>query len=247
MLNIFLGIAHIWQLNYQNPASTGMFGLITLNYYIYIYLIIILIAVSLILKYTLDIFYFKYKIGNCQFNHAQTLEIVWTLIPSIILVFIAIPSFSLLYQMEKFGTPFQTIKIVGHQWYWSYQYADYSKSEFTSYIKATDDLASGDFRLLEVDTPLVLPIKHKIKFVITSNDVIHSWAVPALGIKVDAVPGRLSQYSLSILKEGVYYGQCSEICGVDHGFMPIKVIAVNNYDLTKVLVSYFGIESNINN
>lgn len=239
-MNILLGIGHVGQLNYQNPASTSMYSLMSLNYYIYIYLMLVLLVVSFLLKYMLDIFYFKYDLGECQVNELTVLEIVWTLIPTFILMFIAVPSFALLYQMEKFTLPFQTIKVVGHQWYWSYQYSDYSDSEFTSYIKAASDLEVGDVRLLEVDTPLIIPVKVKVKFIITSYDVIHSWAIPALAIKVDAVPGRLNQYTTSILKEGVYYGQCSEICGVDHGFMPIKIIAVSHYDWSKILATYYN-------
>lgn len=240
---IILDVGHVWQLSYQDPASHSMLNLISLNYYIYIYLMIILITVTFLLKEITTIFYFKNELGECQFNHAGVLEIVWTLLPSVVLIFIAIPSFSLLYQMEKFGLPLQTIKVIGHQWYWSYEYSDYAAIEFTSYCKPFQELSSGDFRLLEVDNPLVLPIKRQIRFIITSSDVIHSWAIPSLAVKVDAVPGRLNQYCFSILKEGTYYGQCSEICGVEHGFMPIKIIAVDYYNFTRVLAYYYKLIS----
>jgi cytochrome c oxidase subunit 2 len=164
-----------------------------------------------------------------KFTHSTTLEIVWTIIPAFILLLVAIPSFALLYSLEELIDPVATIKIIGHQWYWSYEYSDYTTLDggenlnFDSYMVATDDLSSGTFRLLEVDNRVSLPINTHIRLLITSADVLHSWSVPSFGIKVDATPGRLSQAALFIKREGVYYGQCSEICGVNHGFMPIVV------------------------
>ena len=164
-----------------------------------------------------------------KFTHSSILEIVWTLIPAIILVIIAIPSFGLLYSLDELIDPTVTLKIVGHQWYWSYEYSDYASLEggeslnFDSYMIATDDLTKGAFRLLEVDNRVVLPINTHIRLLITAADVLHSWAIPSFGIKVDACPGRLTQTSLFLKREGTYYGQCSEICGVNHGFMPIVV------------------------
>jgi cytochrome c oxidase subunit 2 len=161
------------------------------------------------------------------------LEIVWTIIPALILVLIAVPSFALLYSLDEILDPQITLKIVGHQWYWSYEYSDYLTTQsdegfgFDSYLLSADDLTPGAFRLLEVDNRVVLPVNTHIRLLVSAADVLHSWAVPSFGIKVDACPGRLSQASLFLKREGVFYGQCSEICGINHGFMPIVVKSVS--------------------
>jgi cytochrome c oxidase subunit 2 len=151
---------------------------------------------------------------------------------------IAVPSFALLYSMDEVIDPAITLKVVGHQWYWSYEYSDHKRPSefgateyvgnvsFDSYMVPDEELRVGELRLLEVDNDVVLPIDTHIRVLITSADVLHSWAVPALGVKMDAVPGRLNQVSLFIKRHGAYYGQCSELCGVNHGFMPICVHAV---------------------
>jgi cytochrome c oxidase subunit 2 len=161
------------------------------------------------------------------------LEIVWTIIQALILVLIAVPSFALLYSLDEILDPQITLKIVGHQWYWSYEYSDYLTTQsdegfgFDSYLLSADDLTPGAFRLLEVDNRVVLPVNTHIRLLVSAADVLHSWAVPSFGIKVDACPGRLSQASLFLKREGVFYGQCSEICGINHGFMPIVVKSVS--------------------
>jgi len=176
-------------------------------------------------------------VNSCKITHNYVLEIVWTLIPSIILIFIAIPSFSLLYAMDEVVTPELTLKVIGHQWYWSYELSDAifgdifqnfanNTLSFDSFMIPEDELNLGDFRLLEVDNAVVLPTDTHIRAIVTSEDVLHSWAIPALGVKMDAVPGRLNQVSIFIKRSGVFYGQCSEICGVHHGFMPIVIKAV---------------------
>jgi cytochrome c oxidase subunit 2 len=143
---------------------------------------------------------------------------------------IAISSFALLYSLDEVINPSMTLKVIGHQWYWSYEYSDSSNPKnilnFDSYMKSEEDLTLGNFRLLEVDNRIVLPIKIHIRLLVTAADVLHSWAVPSLGIKVDACPGRLNQVFLFLKREGVFYGQCSEICGINHGFMPIVVQGV---------------------
>jgi len=170
-------------------------------------------------------------------NDRQTLiEIIWTVIPAIILLLMAIPSITFLFKfiepstsfIEKYGC--LTVKIIGHQWYWTYEYIlpsnnTYTTQEFDSYMIPEEMLQPGDLRLLEVDNALHLPVGIPIRLLITSSDVIHSWAVPSLGVKVDAVPGRLNEVYLYIIRKGEFYGQCSELCGVNHGFMPIKIIA----------------------
>ena len=170
--------------------------------------------------------------------HAATLEIIWTIIPALILVLVAVPSFSLLYSIEEIVEPLLTVKIIGHQWYWSYEFVnptEWFKAAgnaeimpstnymFDSYMKPTDELFIGQLRLLEVDNRLYLPINVNIRLLITSGDVLHSWAVPSFGLKIDACPGRLNEVSLYIKRVGLFYGQCSEICGVNHGFMPIAI------------------------
>jgi cytochrome c oxidase subunit 2 len=168
-------------------------------------------------------------------THDYLLEIIWTMIPSVILILIAIPSFSLLYAMDEVVSPSLTLKVIGHQWYWAYEYSDYYLNNileeneglvFDSYMVPEDELELGDLRLLKVDNSVVLPINTHIRVIVTAGDVLHSWALPSLGVKIDAVPGRLNQTSMFIKRKGVFYGQCSEICGVNHGFMPIVIEAL---------------------
>lgn len=156
---------------------------------------------------------------------AQEIEIVWTIIPATILIIIALPSLRILYLIDEVKSPDITIKTVGHQWYWSYEYSDFEGVDFDSYILPTTDLNPGSFRLLEVDNRIVIPTGTATRTLITANDVLHSWAIPSLGVKTDAIPGRLNQISLLITRVGVFYGQCSEICGANHSFIPIVIEA----------------------
>jgi cytochrome c oxidase subunit 2 len=178
----------------------------------------------------------KFLMAGRKLTHESTFEIVWTVVPSIILILLAIPSLKLLYSLDFLiyeYEPVITIKIIGHQWYWSYEYIVFNTVEnlsydllnFDSYMVPEDELSPEGLRLLEVDNPLIVPGNTYIRFLVTSVDVLHSWAVPSLGIKIDAVPGRLNQLFTFIKRPGEFYGQCSEICGVNHGFMPIRVIA----------------------
>jgi cytochrome c oxidase subunit 2 len=166
------------------------------------------------------------------FTYSSLLEIIWTIIPAMILLVISIPSFSLLYSLDEVIDPSITVKIIGHQWYWTYEMSHFNSIDsflkYDSYMMSTDDLTIGSFRLLEVDNRLVLPVNTHIRLLITSADVLHCWAVPSLGVKTDACPGRLNQVSLFIKRVGTFYGQCSEICGVNHGFMPITVRSVKD-------------------
>lgn len=223
----------VWQLGVQDPATPSMEGMLFFHNYLIFFLILIgsfvfWMLFQVLLNYSESV----NKVSN-KFTHSSLLEIIWTIVPAIVLVFIAVPSFSLLYSTEELINPTVTLKVIGHQWYWSYEYSDYAEKangesiEFDSYMVATDDLTKGSFRLLEVDNRVVLPINTHIRVLVTAADVLHSWAVPSFGFKLDACPGRLSQGSLFIKREGVFYGQCSEICGVNHGFMPIVVKAVS--------------------
>jgi len=222
-----------WQLGFQDPATPAVEGMIFFHNYIMLFLIVIgLFTVWMLYKITISFNEETFKKAE-KFTHSSILEIVWTILPAIILLVIAIPSFTLLYSLDELIDPVVTLKVVGHQWYWSYEYSDYATLEggeslnFDSYLINIDDLTFGSFRLLEVDNRVILPVNTHIRLLITAADVLHSWAVPSFGIKVDACPGRLSQASLFLKREGVYYGQCSEICGVNHGFMPIVVKSVS--------------------
>nr|ULQ69113.1 cytochrome c oxidase subunit 2 [Cyperus glomeratus]ULQ69140.1 cytochrome c oxidase subunit 2 [Cyperus michelianus]WQM73817.1 cytochrome c oxidase subunit 2 [Cyperus rotundus]WRH36857.1 cytochrome c oxidase subunit 2 [Cyperus stolonifer] len=237
----FLTIAYCdaaepWQLGFQDPATPIMQGIIDLHHDIFFFLILILVFVLWMLVRALWHFNEKTNPIPQRIVHGTTIEIIWTIFPSIILMFIAIPSFALLYSMDEVVVdPAVTIKAIGHQWYWTYEYSDYNSSDeqsltFDSYMIPEDDLELGQLRLLEVDNRVVVPAQTHLRMIITSADVLHSWAVPSLGVKCDAVPGRLNQTSILIQREGVYYGQCSEICGTNHAFMPIVVEAVSLKD-----------------
>lgn len=175
---------------------------------------------------------------SSRYTHeAQLIETVWTVLPAILLLFLALPSLRLLYLMDEVLNPFITLKTIGHQWYWRYEYTDWYELLFDSYIIPTDDLAPGQFRLLEVDNRAVIPVQAEVRLLVTAADVIHSWTVPALGVKADAIPGRLNQLRLIASRPGVYYGQCSEICGANHSFMPIVVEAVKIEDFWSWLLN----------
>lgn len=220
-----------WQMNFQTPATEIMEKIVDLHHDIMFFLLLIVLFVSWMLIQLISL----YGKNNCEtlrvaFAHHTFLEKVWTYIPTVILVLIAAPSFSLLYSIDALVEPKISIKIIGHQWYWSYETTNMITAKevnFDSYMVAEDELQLGGLRLLEVDNRLTLPIRTNIRLIITAVDVLHSWTVPAFGLKMDAVPGRLNQVSLYINRPGVYYGQCSELCGINHSFMPIVVNAVS--------------------
>ena len=221
-----------WQMGFQDPATPVMQGIIDLHDDICFFLIIILSLVLWMLMRTLYFFHQSKNPVPEKIIHGTSIEIAWTVAPSLILVLIAIPSFALLYSMDEVVDPAITVKVIGHQWYWSYEFSDYTTSDgtsiaFDSYMIPEEELNPGQLRLLEVDNRVVVPANTHIRFIITSADVLHSWAIPSLGIKCDAVPGRLNQVPTFIKREGVFYGQCSELCGANHAFMPIVVEAVS--------------------
>jgi cytochrome c oxidase subunit 2 len=223
-----------WQVSLQDSATPNFEGMHFFHNYILLFLLVVGITVGWLLWKVIILFNESTHKKAIIFTHAAELEIGWTLLPALILLMIAIPSFTLLYSLDDNIDPSLTLKVVGHQWYWSYEFSDFYQLtggkiiNFDSYIVNTEDLTFGAFRLLEVDNRLILPINLPIRLLITSADVLHSWAVPSFGIKIDACPGRLSQGSLFLKREGVFYGQCSEICGINHGFMPIVVKSVNH-------------------
>nr|YP_002791087.1 cytochrome c oxidase subunit II [Onchidella celtica]ACE62817.1 cytochrome c oxidase subunit II [Onchidella celtica] len=161
---------------------------------------------------------------------AQTLETVWTIFPALLLVWLALPSLRLLYLLDEPGDSGIVLKVTGHQWYWSYEIPSIGVESFDSYMVQEPDLMTGDYRLLEVDNRVTVPYNMTVTSIVTSADVLHAWALPSMGVKMDAVPGRLNTMSMFIQKPGVYYGQCSEICGANHSFMPIVVEAVGVED-----------------
>jgi len=167
---------------------------------------------------------------DLQILEAQELELFWTVAPAFILLFIGFPSIRILYLIDEVYNPLVTLKTLAHQWYWSYEYSDFPQKEFDSYIIPLDSLMSNNTRLLEVDNYIVLPFGFQVRNLISSRDVLHSWTIPSIGVKVDAVPGRLNQLNLWFSRPGVYYGQCSEICGSNHRFMPIAVEVINLKD-----------------
>lgn len=167
----------------------------------------------------------------------QEIETIWTILPAIILVFLALPSLRLLYLLDEVNNPVVTLKAIGRQWYWTYEYSDFIDLEFDSYIVQTPDLEPGDFRLLEVDNRTVLPMQTEIRVLITASDVIHSWTVPSMGVKADAIPGRLNQVSFTANRPGIFFGQCSEICGANHSFIPIALEIVDTPTFVKWISS----------
>jgi cytochrome c oxidase subunit 2 len=222
-----------WQIGFQDAASPTFEGMTELHNAIFFYLLVILVGVlwvlgSIVVNFSSSKSSIVYKYAN----HGTLIELVWTITPAFILIAIAFPSFKLLYLMDEVISPSMTVKVVGHQWYWSYEYSDFVNDdgesiEFDSYMIPESDLEDGQLRLLDVDNRVVVPVDTHIRFVVTGADVIHDFAVPALGLKIDACPGRLNQTSVLIQREGVFYGQCSELCGVYHGFMPIAVERVS--------------------
>nr|YP_010890100.1 cytochrome c oxidase subunit II [Craseoa lathetica]WJJ70136.1 cytochrome c oxidase subunit 2 [Craseoa lathetica] len=209
-----------WSLSYQDMVSflgeqLGFFH----DNIMFIVIIITFFVGWLMYSIIKNNLYYKYLI------HGERLEIIWTVLPALILLFIAFPSLHLLYLLDEVIEPIFTIKASGHQWYWSYEFSDIEENtiEFDSFMIPFEELNVGDFRLLEADKTVTIPLNTNIRVVVTGADVIHSFAVPSLGIKVDAVPGRLNQLHFFAKRPGVFYGQCSEICGTDHSFMPIVI------------------------
>lgn len=187
--------------------------------------LIILVIITILVGYLIFILFFN-SYTNRNLLHGQTIEVIWTILPAVVLLFIAFPSLRLLYLLDEINEPSVTLKSIGHQWYWSYEYSDFLNVEFDSYITPTNELPVDGFRLLDVDNRVVLPINSQIRILVTAADVIHSWTIPSLGVKVDGTPGRLNQTNFLINRPGLFYGQCSEICGANHSFIPIVIESV---------------------
>jgi cytochrome c oxidase subunit 2 len=217
-----------WQTNFQDAATPLMERITSFHDLLLIIIILISIFVLLLLVYVMFKFNEKANPNPSRTTHNTMIEVIWTVVPVVILVVIAIPSFKLLYYSDVIPKADMTIKATGNQWYWSYEYPDHGKFSFDANMIETADLKKGQLRLLETDNRVVIPVDTVVRMQLAASDVIHAWAMPAFGIKTDAVPGRLNETWFGpVKKEGVYYGQCSELCGVRHGFMPITVEVVS--------------------
>ncbi|HEU0071496.1 MAG TPA: cytochrome c oxidase subunit II [Alphaproteobacteria bacterium] len=216
-----------WTFGFQDAATPVAKDIHDLHHLLLIIITVITLFVLALLVYVIIRFNAKRNPVPSRTAHNTLIEVLWTVIPVMILVVIAVPSFKLLYFMDRTDKPELTLKVIGHQWYWSYQYQDNGDFTFDSLIVPQDQLKPGQHRLLEVDNQVVLPVNTNIRVLVTSEDVLHAWAVPAFGVKIDTVPGHLNETWMRIERPGTYYGQCSELCGVNHGFMPIAVKAVS--------------------
>lgn len=219
-----------WQMNLQQAASPVMEGIVNFH----TFLLWIIAAISL---FVLTLLVFAMVRFNARANptpskttHNALVEMVWTVVPILILIAIAIPSFRLLYLQRDISEGDLTIKAIGSQWFWSYEYPDHGDVSFDSIMKQDDERQPGEPRLLAVDNPLVVPVNKTVRLIVTANDVIHAWTIPSFGEKIDAIPGRLNQAWFKAEKEGIYYGQCSELCGIGHAYMPIEVRVVAEAD-----------------
>nr|YP_010580066.1 cytochrome c oxidase subunit II [Chironomus tentans]UZS77118.1 cytochrome c oxidase subunit II [Chironomus tentans] len=187
--------------------------------------LLIIILVTMSVGYLMGTLFFN-KLNNRFLLHGQTIEVIWTILPAIILLFIAFPSLRILYLLDEVNNPSISLKTIGHQWYWSYEYSDFSGIEFDSYMIPQNEMSLDSFRLLDVDNRVILPINNQIRILVSATDVLHSWAIPSLGVKIDASPGRLNQTNFFINRPGLFFGQCSEICGANHSFMPIVIESI---------------------
>jgi cytochrome c oxidase subunit 2 len=222
-----VGAPHPWQLWHETPATPVMAMMDSFHHLLLWIMVAIVLLVSVLLGIVIVRFNARRNPVPSRTAHNTLIEVIWTVVPVIILVVIAVPSFRLLYFLDRTGDVELTLKVTGRQWYWDYEYPDQGGFTFSSIMIPNEEIKPGQQRLLEVDNRVVLPVDTNIRVLITAGDVIHSWAMPAFGIKDDAVPGRVNETWVRIDREGVYYGQCSEICGTNHGFMPIAIEAVS--------------------
>ncbi len=219
-----------WQIGLQAAHSPVKAGIASLNHIVTFIIVLICLFVGVLLAWVLFRYNAKRNPVPSQVSHNTLIEVCWTVIPVLILVVIAIPSFRLIYFEDKTHDPDLTIKVTGHQWYWEFTYPDKGNIDFSSYIVPEDKLKPGELRLLDVDNPLVLPAGKNIRILTTSGDVIHSFFIPSLGVQRYAIPGRTIETWVRIDKPGTYYGECNQICGTNHSQMPIKVQAVTEQE-----------------
>ena len=216
-----------WEVDFQTALSPSMERIVDFNLMVTIIIVIITAFVFGLMAWIVIRYNKKRNPTPSKTTHNTMLEVAWTVVPVIILLVIAVPSFRLLYFTDRVEEADMTLKAIGHQWYWSYEYPDHGDFTFDALMLEDDELEEGQPRLLATDEAVVLPVGAKIRLLTTADDVIHSWAIPALGVKMDSVPGRVNETWFQINREGTYYGQCSELCGTLHGFMPIMIEAVS--------------------
>jgi cytochrome c oxidase subunit 2 len=219
-----------WEVDFQTALSPSMERIVDFNFMVTIIIVVISAFVFGLMAWIVYRYNARRNPTPSKTTHNTMLEVAWTIVPVIILLVIAVPSFRLLYYVDSVEDADMTLKAIGHQWYWSYEYPDHGDFTFDALMLEDDELEEGQPRLLATDTAVVLPVGAKIRLLTTADDVIHSWAVPALGVKMDSVPGRVNETWFQINREGTYYGQCSELCGTLHGFMPIMIEAVSQED-----------------
>ena len=215
-----------WQLGFQSAASKSMKDIVIFHDYM---LLPIITAITVFVLFLVLYACVKFRASNnkvaSQTSHNTMIEIAWTLVPCLILIVMAVPSFKVLYSQDKIPPAEVTVKAIGYQWYWGYEYPD-ENIIFDSYMIDEKDLKPGQPRLLAVDNEVVVPVNKVVKVLITANDVLHAWALPSFGVKRDAVPGRINETWFKADRTGTFYGQCSELCGIKHAFMPITVRVV---------------------
>nr|QBX87725.1 cytochrome c oxidase subunit II [Alaudala cheleensis] len=226
-------MANHTQLGFQDASSPIMEELMQFHDHA----LMVALAICSLVLYLLTLMLTEKLTSNTV--DAQAIELVWTILPAAVLIMLALPSLRILYMMDEINEPDLTLKAIGHQWYWTYEYTDFKDLTFDSYMTPTTDLPLGHFRLLEVDHRVIVPTSSTVRVIVTADDVLHSWAVPSLGVKTDAIPGRLNQTSFLSSRPGIFYGQCSEICGANHSFMPIVVEAapLANFENWSTLMS----------
>jgi cytochrome c oxidase subunit II len=224
-----------WELGMQPPATAVDDRLNAFHNELLVITFLIAAFVMALLLYVVVRFNHRRNPVPSHTTHNPVIEIIWTVVPVLILVIIAVPSFKLMYYMDRVPNPDMTIKVTGHQWYWSYDYPDQKDLAFDSNIIQDADLKPDQKRLLDVDNPLVVPIHTNIRVLVTSTDVIHSWFVPSFGVQEYAIIGRLNESWFNVDRAGTYYGECNQICGINHAFMPIKIVALAKQDFQKWL------------
>ena len=219
-----------WQMGFQEPASQTMRDIVWFHDYM---LLPIIVAISVFVLFLMAYAMIRFRASRnpnpSKRTHNVAVEIIWTLVPCLILIVMAVPSFKVLYSQDTIPKADVTIKAIGYQWYWGYEYPD-ENIIFDSYMIEEEDLKEGQPRLLAVDNVVVVPVNKVVKVLITANDVLHAWALPSFGVKRDAMPGRINETWFKAEKEGTYYGQCSELCGIKHAFMPIEVRVVSDLE-----------------
>lgn len=224
---VFAATPEPWQMGFQSPASPGMTSIKEFHDLLLWIVFSVALFVMVLMLFVLVRFNARRNPVPTNTTHNTIIEVLWTAVPVLILVVIALPSFGLLYFIDHTVEPDMTLKAIGKQWYWSYEYPDHGNFTFDAVMKPVDELEDKSLRMMETDNHVVLPVGKKVRLLFTSDDVLHAWGVPSLGVKLDAVPGRLNETWVEINEPGLYYGFCSELCGVNHSYMPIAIRAVS--------------------